>query len=681
LQRVIQRDFDATAGARPEAVRLGIDNNASSVSLETVEHNVGYHYDDAGRLDGIDATGLPAAPGSSSGHAFHYQYAAGGTSGLSPHLITAVHGPAHRVFHGWDSTRDVLAYKENRNTLGTATFAKYDYSVNSIGQRIGVVESGQNLVGPGARDWSYNSSGELIGEDASGSIHDRGYRYDDLGNRLSSARGTTDPALATAGNLGVYKATVGGAAGANSLNQYGEVTLPGVATVPVVHDLDGNMTSGPLPATPGQASSLAWDAENRLVEVGVGTAATQVQFRYDPIGRRIAKITPAKTELYVYDGWNLVGTYTADLTADSATMATAYTWGLDLSGNLQGAGGVGGLLAIHEQAGNGSAKAGQVIYPLYDGNGNIVRLLNSGGGVVASYAYDGFGNRLNAAASDIDGSGYAEEQEFGFSTKFRDVETGLIYYGYRYYDPVTGRWPSRDPIEERGGANLYGFVFNSPVSIFDILGREPATPKEFNEAMAAVNGDGSKVWDEIRRRRRLKDDPCESCEICESGTWEGKGTVSRFQFAFGWVSASGEYTCTSNPITAKVSGSGDGPAGMGAFGLAADLTFQETSFVTITGAKSKCQLKGKLMIDQISSRIGGQVGITNIGASVTSNNDGTFDISGSVSIGVPKTPMSGGGSASINNEGERGNSKDVGVGVNMPFEVFNVTSILVDVVH
>jgi hypothetical protein len=43
-------------------------------------------------------------------------------------------------------------------------------------------------------------------------------------------------------------------------------------------------------------------------------------------------------------------------------------------------------------------------------------------------------------------------------------------YGYRYYDPLTGRWPSRDPIEERGGVNLYGFVRNRGVSFYDILG-------------------------------------------------------------------------------------------------------------------------------------------------------------------------------------------------------------------
>jgi hypothetical protein len=43
-------------------------------------------------------------------------------------------------------------------------------------------------------------------------------------------------------------------------------------------------------------------------------------------------------------------------------------------------------------------------------------------------------------------------------------------YLYRYYDPVTGRWPSRDPIEEEGGINLYGFAGNDGVNKLDYLG-------------------------------------------------------------------------------------------------------------------------------------------------------------------------------------------------------------------
>ena len=64
----------------------------------------------------------------------------------------------------------------------------------------------------------------------------------------------------------------------------------------------------------------------------------------------------------------------------------------------------------------------------------------------------------------------AKLPEFGFSTKIKDAETGLSYYGYRYYDPKTGRWLSRDPIGEEGGVNLYGFVGNSSVNSIDLLG-------------------------------------------------------------------------------------------------------------------------------------------------------------------------------------------------------------------
>jgi len=50
-------------------------------------------------------------------------------------------------------------------------------------------------------------------------------------------------------------------------------------------------------------------------------------------------------------------------------------------------------------------------------------------------------------------------------------------YGFRYYDPVTGRWPNRDPIGERGGLNLYGFVGNRGVNAWDYLGLSIVCPK------------------------------------------------------------------------------------------------------------------------------------------------------------------------------------------------------------
>ena len=53
---------------------------------------------------------------------------------------------------------------------------------------------------------------------------------------------------------------------------------------------------------------------------------------------------------------------------------------------------------------------------------------------------------------------------------YDETASGMFYYGFRYYDPVTGRWPSRDPIEENGGLNLYAMVWNGPLDLWDFLG-------------------------------------------------------------------------------------------------------------------------------------------------------------------------------------------------------------------
>jgi RHS repeat-associated protein len=234
-----------------------------------------------------------------------------------------------------------------------------------------------------------------------------------------------------------------------------------------------------------------WDAENRLArmeEKGFGVAAgldpatapkrLRLEFGYDAQHRRIAKVVRrwesqtntfsrvVKSRRYVYDGWNMIAELD-HLTATGtglagATVVRTQVWGLDLSGTPQGAGGVGGLLAVRHN--------GQSYAPLLDGNGNVMGLVGLGGAiegeVVARYDYDAFGNRITNTAPQLG----EEVNPFGFSTKFTDEETGLVYYGYRYYDPVTGRWPSRDPIGERGGLNLYGMVGNDAVNGSDMLG-------------------------------------------------------------------------------------------------------------------------------------------------------------------------------------------------------------------
>ena len=88
------------------------------------------------------------------------------------------------------------------------------------------------------------------------------------------------------------------------------------------------------------------------------------------------------------------------------------------------------------------------------------------------------------------GASYDDLFTHAFSSKRVDPTTGLLYYGYRYYDPVTGRWPSRDPIEEKGGINLYGFVGNNGVNRWDLLGLKKINLKY------SILGRGDYYWDE-----------------------------------------------------------------------------------------------------------------------------------------------------------------------------------------
>src|SRR5690606_33279520 len=103
---------------------------------------------------------------------------------------------------------------------------------------------------------------------------------------------------------------------------------------------------------------------------------------------------------------------------------------------------------------------------LYDANGNVGQVVKDATGypVVARYEYDPYGNIIAQSGT------YADANPFRFSTKWTDTETGLIYYGYRYYSPKLGRWASRDPIGEDGGPNLYTYVLNALPNKVDLLG-------------------------------------------------------------------------------------------------------------------------------------------------------------------------------------------------------------------
>ncbi|MEI6807911.1 MAG: RHS repeat-associated core domain-containing protein [bacterium] len=227
------------------------------------------------------------------------------------------------------------------------------------------------------------------------------------------------------------------------------------------YDLDGNLVCDGL-------WTNTWNAENRLI-VSESLSAVpdslkkRVEFKYDYMGRRTLKkvlsgysggtYSASNSTTYVWDGWNVIAEICNRQSGNSTNL---YVWGLDLSGSLQGAGGVGGLLFATVNSTN-------TYFAAFDGNGNIMAWVDTSGTVAGTLEYGPFGESMKR-------TGVSEQIPYGFSTKPMDTELGTYHYVFRDYDVATGRWKSRDPIGERGGLGLYGFVGNEAVGRADILG-------------------------------------------------------------------------------------------------------------------------------------------------------------------------------------------------------------------
>ncbi len=162
---------------------------------------------------------------------------------------------------------------------------------------------------------------------------------------------------------------------------------------------------------------------------------------------------------YIYDGNLMI----QERTGAGFGPQASYARGVDMSGTLEGAGGIGGLL---ERA-TGYPSWNTHNYYQADGNGNITALEDNSQNLITGYRYDPFGNTLFAPTS---GPGFANP--FRFSSKQLDFLSGMYYYGYRWYDPNLQRWPNRDPIFDEGDINLYTFSRNNPVTLFDPDGRQ-----------------------------------------------------------------------------------------------------------------------------------------------------------------------------------------------------------------
>lgn len=303
-----------------------------------------------------------------------------------------------------------------------------------------------------------------------GSVTTESYTYDSVGNRLTSLG---QPSW-------VY----------NSRNQ-----LVSNGAFSYSYDANGNLVTR---SNGAETWSYGWDVENRLSTVSLNGNVV-ASFSYDPFGRRVRKVTNQVSQNYVYDD-------EAILSESTPSYARNYVNGPNVDEPL----------GYQDENGNWS-------FFHADGLGSIVAGTDASGVVSLQRVFDAFGNWQ--AGNSANGYSYTGREW--------DGEVGMYYYRARYYDPLQGRFVSRDPIGFFGGINLYTYVGGNPTGYVDPDGNFGIPGAIAGGVIGGISGalgaaaTGGNVW------RGAGIGALSGAVVGGTGVWIGASIVGQMYLRFG----------------------------------------------------------------------------------------------------------------------------------------------------
>ncbi|MBI5546000.1 MAG: hypothetical protein HY901_19080 [Deltaproteobacteria bacterium] len=303
-----------------------------------------------------------------------------------------------------------------------------------------------------------------------------------------------------------------------------------------------------------KAFEYSYDPAGRLTDVAAGGAGA-AHYTYDANGNRLTKETPAGTESGVYDDQDRLVSYAGvtyafaaagelHSTTDAATgQTTQYLY--DAFGSLiqvQRPDGTNIEYLVdgeHRRVGkkvNGALKQAFV----YQSRLRPAAQLDGAGNLVSRFVY---GTRANVPdlmiqpantyrlitdhlgsvrqVVDVESGAIAQQldydefgvitqdtnpgfQPFGFAGGLSDGDTGLVRFGWRDYDPQTGRFTAPDPLRFAGGSsNLYSYVGSNPVSLTDPFGLSNPARVEclIKKYLQENKNNPTKAWEQSRGDR------------------------------------------------------------------------------------------------------------------------------------------------------------------------------------
>ena len=412
------------------------------------------------------------------GSVYQFEYTAGG-------LMTAkVEPEGNRFDHDfdtngravgmWDDDVDSFTYAGNTEAYtydkdglltGSGQFTITRNASNGLPES--VADSGFNLSrtyngygevqahtstagGQGVCSWdlTFNNNGQISAktETVGGVTSNYSYTYDEMGRVLTVSKDGTpvEEYQYNANGSRIYEVnTQRGIDGRDLTYSDGDHLLT-AGSVTYEYNLDGFLLSK---TNGSEVTSYDYSSRGELLSVTLSDG-TYIEYEHDPMGRRIAKKkNGVVVEKYLWQGMTqLLAVYDG---SDNLVMRFEYA---------------------DARMPVAMVKEGVRYYLDYDQVGTLRAVADSAGNIVKQIDYDTFGCKIGDTNPVF-------TVPFAFAGGLHDRDTDLVRFGYRDYDPDTGRWTAKDPIGFAGGdTDLFGYCLNDPVNWIDPEGLQSAAP-------------------------------------------------------------------------------------------------------------------------------------------------------------------------------------------------------------
>lgn len=325
--------------------------------------------------------------------------------------------------------------RESTRTFGNGLVTTMSHNLDNT-------KSGISVAGKAdlSFNYTYDANKNVTAETSTGSVmdlYDWSASFDDIDRVTSWDR--TDAANPDSQNwtldkIGNWSNTTGSLSGSafNENRTHNDVhELTDIAGSSITYDDKGNMT------TDANGNALVWDIDNHL------TSFNSVTFKYDALGRRLEKDGGTTSTLFICDGQRVIEEY--EDSGSGYNLERSYTYATYIDD----------ILAKVEDNSGSPEKH----FYHSDRQFNVRGLTDSIGAIQELYTYSVYGKQtvMDAAGTDIGAT--AEDNNYGFTGRYLDEETGLWYFRARYFSDEMGRFTSRDPLGYVDGMSLYNGYF------------------------------------------------------------------------------------------------------------------------------------------------------------------------------------------------------------------------------